>query len=181
MCPSTFGGRNWPSTAVDPRNAILYVPMFESCMEMSLAWDMSREQPVSGNSGMKNERPRNTDGLFGRIAALDLRTGKIIWTDRQRSPVASALLATAGGLVFAGTDDGNFRALDSATGKILWQTRLAETPGGFPVSFAVGGKQYVAIVGGGHTPLALATSSFTPELPDAGTARTIWVFALGGS
>ena len=58
------------------------------------------------------------------------------------------MLSTAGGLVFSGTEEGNFFALDAETGKPLWDTELGGNIRGIPMSFAVGGKQYVAIAAG---------------------------------
>ncbi len=170
VCPSTIGGRNWPSTAYDNQRGVLYVPIFESCMQLSMDF-----------TGMTFEKRPDSNGLFGRTVAIDLNTGKILWTDRRRSPPSSALLATAGGLLFGSAQDRWFRALDSSTGKVLWQTRLADTSSGFPITFATGGKQYVAIVSGGHTPWDSILSTVTPENGDPGAARTIWVFALGNS
>ena len=63
---------------------------------------------------------RSNDGNFGRVEAIDLKTRQVVWSERQRAPIASSLLASAGGLVFSGARDRHFRAYDAATGKVLW-------------------------------------------------------------
>ena len=112
------------------------------------------------------------------MAAVNLKTRQIVWTNRYRAPQSSAILATAGGLLFEGGRDRWFRALDSATGKSLWQTRLDHTPNAFPITYSVSGRQYVAIVAGGGSPVDLDLASYTPEIPRSVGGKTLMVFAL---
>ena len=120
----------------------------------------------------------NTNGKFGRVAALNLDTRKVSWQQRRRASQASAVLATAGGLLFEGSRDRYFRASDSASGKMLWQTRLDLTPNAFPISYARDGRQYVAITAGGGGPVDVSWQTLTPEIENPGGATTLWVFAL---
>ena len=70
-------------------------------------------------------RPRpESDGNYGRLEVVNLKTKETVWTERQRAPFTSGTLATAGGLVFAGALDRTFGAYDAQTGIKLWQTRL---------------------------------------------------------
>jgi alcohol dehydrogenase (cytochrome c) len=88
-----------------------------------------------------------------------------------------SMVATGGGLVFGGDVAGNFKAYDDTTGDVLWETSLGSPVSGFPVTFAVGGKQYVAVTTGASL-VAMAARRVTPELPaDAGGAE-VFVFAL---
>ena len=87
-----------------------------------------------------------------------------------------SLAATGGGLVFGGDVNGRFRALDDKTGKVLWETNLGSPVSGFPVTFAVGGKQYVAVTTGASL-VANSSGRLTPELRPANTAN-VFVFAL---
>ena len=91
------------------------------------------------------------------------------------------MLATAGGLVFAGALDRWFTAYDDANGKTLWRARLSDVPSAAPISYAVNGKQYVAMVVGYGSAQAITFPMLTPEI-DLPVARssTIWVFALPG-
>ena len=87
-----------------------------------------------------------------------------------------SLVATGGGLVFGGDVNGRFRALDQETGEILWEINLGSAVTGFPISYAVGGRQYVA-VSTGSAGTASGFLGLTPELrPSAG--NNLFVFAL---
>ena len=77
--------------------------------------------------------------------------------------MSSAVVATAGGLLFEGSSDRTFRALDSMTGQILWQTVLSDVPNAFPESFSAGGKQCVLITTGGGGPVDATYAALTPE------------------
>ena len=92
--------------------------------------------------------PPNTDGNYGRLEAINLETKKSVWVHRQRATSTTGALATAGGLVFAGYVDRGFAAFDDATGKKLWRTRLTDVPNSNAISYAVNGKQYIAVVAG---------------------------------
>jgi len=172
ICPSSFGARNWPATAYDAEGGILYLPMFEACMDFfwnpGTAWDISwKVRPAAGS-----------DGKFGRVEAFDLRTGAPLWVRRDRAPQSSALLATAGGLLFTGGRDRWFSALDARTGETLWRTRLSAAPNAFPISYAVDGRQFVAVVAGGGGPLDSGFQAFTLELMSPSGSPTLFVFSL---
>ena len=77
-----------------------------------------------------------------------------------RAPVASSMLATAGGIVFNGSVDRRFSAYDEMTGKVLWQARLNASPSSSPITYSVGGQQYVAVVTGGGVALLLQLKLF---------------------
>lgn len=172
MCPSSFGVRNWPASAFDAASGTLFLPMYEACQDFfwnpGSAWDISWQlRPMPGS-----------DGKLGRIAAIDLATGKPRWVRRDRSPPSSAILRS-GGLIFAGWRDRWFRALDERSGETLWETRLSAAPNAFPVTYQAGGRQFVAIVAGGGGPLDSGFASLTPEVTGASGSPTLFVFALG--
>lgn len=110
--------------------------------------------------------------------AVDVKKQRLAWVDRKRAPISSALLATAGGLIFVGERDRAFRALDSANGKTLWQTYLPAVPNSFPFSYAVDGRQYVAVVAGGGSAVDRYLTAQTPELAASTNHKTISVFSL---
>ena len=125
-------------------------------------------------------RPRlDSDGRYGRIQAVDLDTRQTLWSARQRAPQTTGTLATAGGVVFAGALDRWFTAYDAETGDALWRARLSDVPSASPISYAVDGRQYVAMVVGYGTAHAITFPMLTPEI-DLPIVRssTIWVFAL---
>ena len=88
------------------------------------------------------------DVSYGAVRAWEATTGKLKWEFKLLSPGLTSLLSTAGGLVFGGTEEGNFFALDAENGKPLWDIQLGGAVRGIPISFAVDGKQYVAVSAG---------------------------------
>jgi len=87
-----------------------------------------------------------------------------------------SLLSTAGGLIFGGDANGRFRAFDQQTGKVLWEVNLGSPISGYPISFAVGNKQYIA-VSTGSSLTAMGANRLTPEL-HASLGNNLFVFAL---
>jgi len=179
MCPVVNGNRNWIATSFDPNTDILYVPLLEACMN----YRFKARDPVQvagGGIDMSGTPipPRGSDGKFGRIEAINLKTRQIVWTLRQRAPVESSMLASAGGVVFSGSHDREFHAYDSATGRLLWHTTLNSAPSSSPVTYEAGGVQYVAVVAGGGSNVDSAADVLTPEIADPTGTTTLWVFKL---
>ncbi len=180
ICPAASGARSWPATAFDPSTDILYVPLLDNnCMDYN--W-VEREAGKIAAGGMDirlGARPKpGNDGNFGRIEAIDLKSGQVVWTMRQRAPVASSMLVSAGGLVFNGARDRRFRAYDAATGAVLWQTGLNASPSSSPAMYSVDGVQYVVVVAGGGGAFDAGSRSLTPEIIDPPAGTTLWVFKL---
>jgi alcohol dehydrogenase (cytochrome c) len=151
----------------------------ESCEDFT--WKpRSAEATAAGGSDINylmKARP-DSDGKFGRVQAIDLKTGKVLWTRRQRAPESASLLGTAGGLVFEGSRDRQFRALDSSNGKTLWSWGLNAAPSSTPITYTAKGQQYVAVVAGGGNPHDLTWRALTPEIDTAPDGVTLWVFKL---
>jgi alcohol dehydrogenase (cytochrome c) len=180
ICPVASGARNWPTTALDPASGYLYVPLATHyCMDYSWQARDAAEVAAGGDDLRLRGRPQpGNDGNFGRIDAIDLKTRQIVWTHAQRAPIASSLLASAGGLLFSGARDRQFRAFDAANGKVLWQVRLNASPSSSPASYSVNGSQYVVVVAGGGGAFDSGTRSLTPEIIDPPGGTTLWVFKL---
>jgi alcohol dehydrogenase (cytochrome c) len=179
ICPDANGARNWPATSYDPGTHILYVPLAESCMDYTWVPNDAAQTTAGGLDIRFTLRLRpDSDGKMGRIAAINLETKKVVWVDRQRAPIASAMLATAGGLVFSGAQDRQFTARDAATGRTLWQVGLNATPSSSPVTYGADGKQYIAVVSGGGGPLDAGGHSLAPELDNPAGGTTLWIFKL---
>ena len=120
----------------------------------------------------------NRDGNIGRVDAIKLADRSTAWSYRQRAPSTSAVLPTAGGFVFSGDPDRYFKALDDATGKVLWQVRTNNMVNGFPVTYSVNGKQYIASpLATGLVP-ARGWRTLAPEIKNPTGGSMLSVFAL---
>jgi alcohol dehydrogenase (cytochrome c) len=177
ICPHGGGAKNWIPGSINPETRILFEPIVESCADLV----PSKPGDLGLSSGIRfTIRPRlDSDGRIGRIQAVDLATRKTVWTTRQRAPQSTGIVATAGGVIFAGALDRWFSAYDDRDGKLLWQNRLNDVPSAAPISFSANGRQYIAMVVGYGSGQSVTFAKLTPEidLPHA-QSSTIWVFAL---
>jgi alcohol dehydrogenase (cytochrome c) len=174
VCPGTNGGKNWPAGAYSPRTNAMYMPMQNMCMNATTQTDQRDPKLVYGFTSEPVIAP-GTDRV-GAVWAVSAETGATLWKHEQRAGVMS-MVATGGGLVFGGDVAGYFRAFDEATGEVLWETQLGSPVSGYPVTFAVGGKQYVAVTTGPSL-VAATARRVTPELPADSGGAEVFVFAL---
>ncbi len=142
-CPSAGGGKNWPASAYSPLTNTMFFPLRDTCSTVtSIAEKPSQDSLYA--IARKNADVPGDDGKVGTVQAISAETGKTLWKFSQ-AEIPYSLLATAGGLLFAGDAEGNVRALDQSTGKVLWQIQLHSPVGGYPVTYSVNGRQYLAI------------------------------------
>lgn len=176
MCPHAGGGRNWSPTSFNPETGLLFVNARDICMELVPAAEGGFL--TTGVNVRYAPRP-GSNGLHGVLQALDVETGKVVWETRRRQTPDMGILTTAGGLLFTGWMDRQFVAYNQATGKELWSTGVTGVPNASPITYAVDGKQYVAIVTGHGNPLAFGVPDVIPEtqLPPVNSSA-IYVFAL---
>jgi PQQ-dependent dehydrogenase (methanol/ethanol family) len=173
ICPGLNGGKNWQAGAYSPLTNTMYFPLQNSCMDVTTQIDKPSLTSLYGFSS-RNQIARGGDKL-GTIHAISVETGKTAWRYEQRAATTS-LVATGGRLLFGGDANGRFRAFDQETGKVLWEVNLGSAVTGYPITYAVGGRQYVAVSTGG----SLATgglNGLTPELRP-GASNTLFVFSL---
>ena len=111
---------------------------------------------------------------------MSMRTGDVLWRRRFRTPINSAALTTAGGLAIAGGWDRQVYAFDVGSGETLWETRLPTSVQGFPITYAVGGKQYLAVPAGagGASWGGMLPADLTPEKRRPVGGNGLFVFAL---
>ncbi len=180
FCPSFSGIKSWRAMAYSPETEAFYIPVELTCQKTIFTEVELREGGGGAGLGRReNIHHPASDGNLGEFVAMH-RTGEILWKHRQRTPFNSAALTTGGGLVFVGDWDRFANAYDVATGDLLWQTRLPTSVQGFPISYGVDGKQYVAIpVGVGALSWSTIPLSLTPEKhrPNS-SGNAVFVFAL---
>ena len=169
-CPHASGGKDWEAGAYSPLTNTMYYPLRNVCARM-LATTSDRDS--SGGLyalAWRSQIAPGTDQV-GTVQAISAETGETRWRYDQRAATMS-LVATGGGLVFGGDVNGRFRAFDHETGEILWEINLGSSVSGYPITYAVAGRQYVAVSTGTQRFLDL-----TPELrPSSG--NNLFVFAL---
>ena len=146
IAPSALGGCSWSPIAVDLAQgrafvaAVHWPAMYYSrkLEQQGLPWDSyTFVKPITGED----------DGV---LAAIDLKTGAIAWRAPVDRPLIGGVLGTAGKLVFVGESSGRFTAFGSEDGKRLWSEAISAGVNAPPVTYAVGGRQYVAVAAGGN-------------------------------
>ena len=152
FCPSHWGGKDWPPAAFSPRTRLLYIPANDNvCAYMAGA----EEEYRKGRAYIGADLDTFTLVIdpeaesIGELQAWNVDTAEQAWRVPFDSHNWGPVLATAGDVVFmGGTSDRYFRAFDAKTGAILWQQRTNSGITGVPSSYAVDGKQYVAVLAG---------------------------------
>ncbi len=147
-CPGVRGATNWYPTAFDPQTRLFYVMAAEDC---GIYRSKGR---IFGNN------PDPSDAGIRLVRALNIETGEIVWEKPMFGPQEtdySGVLATGGGLLFHGEVSGDFAAVDAKTGKTLYRFRTNDYWRATPMTYTVGGRQYIAGMAG----------------------QVLWAFALG--
>ncbi len=142
-CPGMGGGHNWQATAYSPQTGLYYFSSTEHCMPFFL----TKQDYVEGQWYQASTVDRGGPGA-GRILALDPKTGNTVWQFDMISSPSAGLLATAGGLVFTGDAQGYLIAFDARSGKVLWKFQTGGTIIAPPISYALNGRQYIAVAAG---------------------------------
>jgi alcohol dehydrogenase (cytochrome c) len=164
-CPGLLGGVEWNGPAFNPGTGLLYVPAVDWC-GIYAAFDSSQLKPGDnfGGSFVFDSLNQST----GWLTALDPATGEVRWRYHSVAPMLAAVTTSAGGVLFTGEVGGNFLVMDARTGTVLSRLPTGGVLGGGVITYAVAGKQYVALTSG-----SLAGFWGRPSVP----AR-ILVFAL---
>jgi alcohol dehydrogenase (cytochrome c) len=166
-CPGPEGGKDWQAASYHQPSDTIILPLSQSCVMML------------GNGSQTYFEMPGTERNMGRLSAYETATMKPLWTFQQRSPFLTGVLSTGGNVAFVGDYDRRFRAVDVKTGKTLWMVRLGTTVQGYPISFSIDGKQYIAVttgLGGGSPqdkPMTMLQSVHRPS-----NGQALYVFAL---
>jgi alcohol dehydrogenase (cytochrome c) len=163
ICPNVIGGKNWQPMSFSPQTGLVYIPSNNFCMDFSVS-DVSYKR---GTFYLGAEFPsrEGPGGFLGELVAWDPVKNQKVWSLKEDLPFNGGTLSTGGNLVFYGNMHGDFHAINAANGKILWKKNLGSGIGAGPVTYAVDGKQYVAVVVG-------RTASIPAFLGDIGKKMT---------
>ena len=146
ICPNVIGGKNWQPMSFNPQTGLVYIPSNNFCMDFSVS-DISYKRGVF-YLGAEFPSKEGPGGFLGELVAWDPVRNKKVWSIKEDLPFNGGTLSTAGNLVFYGNLHGDFRAINATNGEILWKKNLGSGIGAGPITYAVDGKQYVAVVVG---------------------------------
>ncbi len=167
VSPGPLGAISWHPVAYDAVSNRAFAQVRHGAATYTI-----KTVPASGNRPeLRYTETSEAKGepTFSTLTAIDLASGKAVWSKKAGSRLSGGTLSTAGGLVFSGEEDGHLDAHDAGTGEILWRFQCGAGIGGPPVTYAVDGRQYVAVAAGG--------ASFT-KASGFGTGDALVVFAL---
>jgi PQQ-dependent dehydrogenase (methanol/ethanol family) len=193
LCPASPGAKDWQPSAWSPRTKLLYIPHQNLCQDATAM----QTSYIAGTPflGMDVKMYAGPGGHRGEVSAWDPVARRKAWSIKERFPVWSGALATAGDVVFYGTMEGWFKAVDARSGALLWQHKTSSGIIGQPVSYrGPDGKQYVAVLSGvggwagaivaanldaRDASAALGFVNAMRDLPSAtGKGGTLYVFSL---
>jgi alcohol dehydrogenase (cytochrome c) len=182
FCPSSSGFKSLRAMAYHPDTQAFYIPLNLHCERGTFSGDIRRVEGGGGAGGVRRKNlmhPESPDGI-GELLAMHAKTGQVLWRHRTRTPPNTSALTTGGGLVVVGDWDRYLYVHDAVTGQILFQTRLPTSVQGFPITYAVNGRQYLAVpvgTGGGQW-VTTIPAELIPEKKIAPGGNAMFVFAL---
>lgn len=178
--PGPQGAHSWHPMSFDPRNGLLYIPAMLNSAQLSarVAEPPSR---YALNTGADAMHPLGASQNSSRLIAWDPTEGRARWSLDRKTPEASGVLATAGGLLFQGTTDGSLQAMSTDTGQTLWRSDVGAAITAAPMTYAVGGTQMIAVIAGsGGAGLMAGGQDAADHLPGHNTPRLV-AFSLRGT
>ena len=186
--PSQLGGHNWQPMAYDPKTGLVFIPAMESTAYM-VGDPAFRFQPGVWNTGVIDPAmpadpkfiAQAKQAYQGFLLAWDPVAQREAWRVPHPGPWNGGVLATGGGLVFQGHNGGAFNAYDTASGKQLWSAPIRLHALGGPITYAVGGEQFVAVAAGFGSSLHLTGGVLMPQQASAPERGRVMVFKLGAT
>ncbi|PYN86035.1 MAG: PQQ-dependent dehydrogenase, methanol/ethanol family [Candidatus Rokuibacteriota bacterium] len=147
ICPNLVGGKNWMPMSYSFQTGLVYMPTINLCMDM----EGMQPQYKRGSFYLAAEfdlGKGGPGGHLGEVMAWDPIKQQKVWGNKDELLYLGGMLSTAGGLVFHGDLKGWFKALDAKTGSTLWKFNTGSGVSAAPMTYELGGKQYVAVVSG---------------------------------
>ena len=177
VCPNRTGGNNYFPSSYSQRTKLLYIPALTACEDVSIDKDLAKTAKDKGWFARSGGAFKTDERYESDLTAVDPTTGEIKKTLHLPYPNYSGTLATAGGLIFVGLVDGTVAAYDDTTLQELWKVNVGSGFSAPPMTFAVDGKQYLAIAAGPSN-AALTKLVNSPEMKDQRNATVLYVFSL---
>ncbi len=150
MLPGANGGVEWSPMAINADLGLTYAINLHQPMTYHVESTPYPEGKLWLGGAFK---VIPTEEQWGNVTAVDYNTGKIRWQVKTEQPMIGGVLSTAGGLLFTGEGNGQFKAYDAETGSVLWNFQAGAGVNAPPSSYTVGGKQYIVVAAGGNTQL----------------------------
>ena len=174
-CPGIYGGHNWQSASYDNISKIIIIPLHQLCSDMiGRKVDMSEGGGGYGGDSKTYKMPNKKPG---KIIAINSQNLEELWSHEQEAMFLTSALTTKSGITFIGDLDRKFKAFDTRNGNLLWETTLNSAVHGYPISYGVNNKQYIAVTTGMGVFRAL-TSNISPDIYQPEGGNTIYVFEL---
>ena len=171
--PSAFGGKNWSPMAFNPDLGLAFANTLNIGMNYKAVEPQYRAGTFYFGAEFSWAWP---EGARGSLRAIDPLTGAAKWTAESDIPRFAGVLSTAGGLVFTGSQTGEFEAFDAETGARLWAFQTGSGIVGQPITWEADGRQFVTVVnGGGAVYVLFAGDERLAAVPPGGS---VWTFAL---
>ena len=183
------GVHTWHSMSFSPRTGLVYIPIHSANfvyghdsrfkpqgMGTNTGVDFTGNMPASAKAAADD-----LASARGRLIAWDPVAQKEVWRVERAGPANGGALSTAGGVVFQGTGMGEFTALDAATGEALWSSAVHTGVMAAPISYEVGGKQYVAILVGSGGSWGMIGGDANIKGNNLPNISRLLVFAIGGA
>lgn len=150
MLPGANGGVEWNPMAVNPKLGMAYA----ANLHQPMTYHVEAADYPGGKLWLGGAfKVIPSEKQWGRLAAVNLNTGKVAWKADTAQPLMGGVLATGGDLVFTGEGNGSFNAYDAKTGKKVWSFQCGAGVNAPPTSYSVKGKQYIAVAAGGNSQL----------------------------
>ncbi len=176
VSPPFLGGTNWMPMSYSPDTGLFYIPANHWAMDY---WtEQLTYKAGSAYLGQGFRIKRLFDDHVGTIRAIDPKTGKIVWEQKEKFPLWAGTLTTAGGLLFTGTSDGYVKALDAKTGKELWKFQTGSGVVSVPITWEMDGEQYIGMSSGYGGAVPLWGGDMADLTKQVTQGSSFWAFKL---